>query len=314
MIYDSRLRSSVLKGLTAIRSHTRIRRWKYQGVEYRDFWADFRPEEFYMHGLLVEHRTRNEISVSSVYPGLPLGLLQKKFRLLNKVRIENRLFPRRKKRIWWTGENVRPPSGGSFSLHVSFEQENQSHSSVYFPLFYSELLFPNTDSRNRLGIEVPLPEELLQGRSTSTKDHFVCGFINNPVPARLHAISVLSNYGKVDVFGSLTRKPVEGKYDVARHYRFVLCFENSLYPGYVTEKLLDAYLCDSIPLYFGDLGKEPHINRKAIINANDFESLDDFARYVGSLSTKEYDTIHGEPLLNSMPNPRKLISAIQNLD
>ena len=92
-----------------------------------------------------------------------------------------------------------------------------------------------------------------------------------------------------------------------------MCFENDLFPGYITEKLLDAYLCGAVPLYWGDLGNEPHINRRAFINAKDFSSLYDFAKYVGNLSDVEYEKIQSEPLLNSLPSAEKLIKAIKNL-
>jgi hypothetical protein len=145
------------------------------------------------------------------------------------------------------------------------------------------------------------------------QEGFTCAFINNPEKNRLSAIELLSHLGKVDVFGSITGKAVEGKFSTAKNYRFVQCFENTLSPGYITEKLLDAYLCGAVPLYWGDLGSEPHINRKAFINAKDFSSLEEFARYVGNLSDEEYEKIHSEPLLNSLPSADELVRAIKNL-
>lgn len=35
-------------------------------------------------------------------------------------------------------------------------------------------------------------------------------------------------------------------------YKFNICFENSSYPGYLTEKLFDAYNAGCIPIYWGD--------------------------------------------------------------
>ncbi len=215
--------------------------------------------------------------------------------------------------IWWTGENATPPKNHKFDLCISFNQTSAGEKNVYFPLFYSELLFPNTDSRNRLGIELPPPSSLLERRKLPTQEAFACAYVNNPEATRLLALELLAQHGKVDVYGLMTGKPVEGKFSTAKSYKFVVCFENSLSPGYITEKLLDAYLCGAVPLYWGDLGNEPHINRKAFINARDFSSLEEFARYVGNLPDEEYKRIHSEPLLNSLPSADNLLKSIRNL-
>jgi hypothetical protein len=40
--------------------------------------------------------------------------------------------------------------------------------------------------------------------------------------------------------------------DIYKHYRFVISFENSIEPGYVTEKLVTALAGGAVPVYFGD--------------------------------------------------------------
>lgn len=42
------------------------------------------------------------------------------------------------------------------------------------------------------------------------------------------------------------------KLDVMGEYRFTLAFENSSRPGYTSEKLIDAWLAGSVPVYWGD--------------------------------------------------------------
>jgi hypothetical protein len=217
------------------------------------------------------------------------------------------------KKIWWTGEDVRPPFQEGYDLFISFDQDGLSGKNVCFPLFYSELLFPNQDAFQRLGGPVPEAASLTRPRMKTTTSGFACAFINNPEPTRLRAVEYLSKYGQVEIYGKISNTPNTRKLPNAQGFKFVLCFENSLFPGYITEKLLDAYLCGAVPLYWGDLGNEPHINRNSFINAKDFESLEDFASYVGSLSEIDYERIHREPLLNSVPSPDKLIQAIKSL-
>jgi hypothetical protein len=40
--------------------------------------------------------------------------------------------------------------------------------------------------------------------------------------------------------------------DVLRDYKFTIAFENSEHLGYTTEKLIDAWLADSVPIYWGN--------------------------------------------------------------
>lgn len=44
---------------------------------------------------------------------------------------------------------------------------------------------------------------------------------------------------------------VEDKLGTLRHFRFALCFENCVFPGYVTEKVFDCFLSGCVPIYLG---------------------------------------------------------------
>ena len=291
-----------------------MRTWKYKNTYYKDFWPQFNPKGFFLSEFIDTYSSTKAVHVESVFPGLlkiVFGKIQR--RILGQRKIKSKHGNGSPKRIWWTGENVRPPFQEGYDLFISFDQDDLSRENVYFPLFYSELLYPNQGTYQRLGGPVPDAVALTRPRSKIPASRFACAFMNNPEPTRLRAVEYLSKHGQVEVFGKISNTPNTQKFPNAQGFKFVMCFENNLFPGYITEKLLDAYLCGAVPLYWGDLGKESHINRKAFINAKDFESLDDFAHYVGSLSEIEYERIHSEPLLNSVPTPDKLIEAIKSL-
>jgi hypothetical protein len=44
---------------------------------------------------------------------------------------------------------------------------------------------------------------------------------------------------------------VEAKVDSLASYKYSICLENSSYDGYITEKFIDAFLCGTIPIYWG---------------------------------------------------------------
>jgi hypothetical protein len=47
------------------------------------------------------------------------------------------------------------------------------------------------------------------------------------------------------------RGTADNKQRTLRDYNFVIAFENSEYPGYITEKIIDAFKAGTVPLYWG---------------------------------------------------------------
>lgn len=46
--------------------------------------------------------------------------------------------------------------------------------------------------------------------------------------------------------------PVKNKLDFCSRYKFNICFENSPALGYTTEKIMDAFAANSVPIYYGN--------------------------------------------------------------
>ena len=56
-------------------------------------------------------------------------------------------------------------------------------------------------------------------------------------------------------------------------YQVNLCPENSLYPGYYTEKVVEAYAAGCLPVTWADPNISHDFNPDAIVNALDFASM-----------------------------------------
>lgn len=64
-------------------------------------------------------------------------------------------------------------------------------------------------------------------------------------------------------------------------YKFNIAFENSDSPGYVTEKLTDAYLANTVPIYWGSLhGIGSQFPKESMIYAPDFPDFASLINYV----------------------------------
>jgi hypothetical protein len=183
--------------------------------------------------------------------------------------------------VWCTFENRRPPAEG-YDLTYTFDKDQLNGTNCYLPLLYLYLEINAAESKHKYKVSQLMQQRNLSHEELAFRNGFVSTFINNPHPTRIHAVKELQKVGEVKLFGRSVNNYVDNKLDEASKYWFNLCFENDLYPGYVTEKVLEAYLSKSVPLYWGD-DKLGVLNPKAIINLNDFDSIELFVEYVSEL-------------------------------
>ena len=64
--------------------------------------------------------------------------------------------------------------------------------------------------------------------------------------------------------------PVADKLAFQRQYRFSIAYENSRDPGYVTEKIVDAFAAGTVPIYWGDPLIKQEFNPDSFVCADDY--------------------------------------------
>jgi hypothetical protein len=213
--------------------------------------------------------------------------------------------------IWFTGENVRPPAG-PWDGYLSFDTDPLNGSNAYLPLWWYSVGILGTPSSIFTSV-MPSWDQLLRSRDPGKpRPKFACAFINNPEPMRLHAIRALESVGQVDVFGGAVGRPVPDKAAIAQDYRFVVCFENDVYPGYVTEKPFEAWTTGAIPLWRGT-DPEGYINPKALVNAAALSNLEEFVSVVSHLdaSPSDWRFTASQPILSRPPDLRAALDVIR---
>jgi hypothetical protein len=77
---------------------------------------------------------------------------------------------------------------------------------------------------------------------------------------------------KVDSIRSVFRGPCNDKHELLSRYKFTIAYENTAYPGYVTEKVIDAIVSASIPVYMGAPDIAAQLPAEAFIDARAFAS------------------------------------------
>ena len=96
-------------------------------------------------------------------------------------------------------------------------------------------------------------------------------------PQRIRIANLLSAYKPVGMGGSLMNNVggrVADKIAFQTGYKFAVAFENSSTPGYVSEKIMDAFLSRAIPIYWGAPDVAQDFNPDAFVNVNDCGSLE----------------------------------------
>lgn len=185
--------------------------------------------------------------------------------------------PSRVTKIFFTGENRRP---WNYAAHAAITFDHLDGPSNYrLPLYVVEDWYQTT----KLGI----PSILDLDRNSSRERSGFCSFISgNPASVdRNEAFHLLSQYKKVDsggpLFNNIGYVLPRGsdaqihKMKFMMERKFNLCYENSSYPGYVTEKLFHALYTGAVPIYWGSPTVELDFNPEAFISRHNFGTFEE---------------------------------------
>jgi len=214
------------------------------------------------------------------------------------------------KRVLFTGENFRP----NYFLHdhaISFDHEN-SPRHYRLPLYvvclhqywthYYDTQMKDFDS--------------FLGRLNSNRDDVPAGFASfvqsNPNhQIRNQFVQKLMETQKVDCGGPLFNnigyvlprdEDLKNKNTFASERKFNIAFENGIYPGYVTEKLLDAFMARTVPVYLGSMTVERDFNTERFINCHEYEHLGQVIDKMAGMSDEDWLKMVNQPVWkNNIP-------------
>lgn len=128
--------------------------------------------------------------------------------------------------------------------------------------------------------------------------------VSNPnSKKRIRFFHKLSAFKQVDSGGRYLNNvggPVSNKLEFIKQYKFVFAFENSSYPGYVTEKLIEPCFIGSIPIYWGNPRVELDFNPKRFINYLDYDNEDDLVKRIMEIDGNDELAVQmlSEPIFN----------------
>jgi hypothetical protein len=276
-------------------------------VAFIDFWDNFDPNNNFLIHLFKS--VREDIEV--VEPLKADTIIFSCFGNSNS-------YYRDKKKIFFTGENKRP----NFNIceySISFDFDDYNGRNVRIPLWYYYIDWFNKGSYNNPDYLIPIdyldnPNEF----SNVKKDKFCSAVFSNPVDTRVNMINIINSYKQVDCYGKPHLLKLQDgeryKMDIISKYKFSVCFENSLYDGYYTEKLLHAKIAGNIPIYYSDKNYIKDFNPDSCLNLIDFENMEHLLEKIKEIDANDmiYKKMLSENLIlnKNLDNIKKQIVKI----
>jgi len=81
-----------------------------------------------------------------------------------------------------------------------------------------------------------------------------------------------------------SRGPAASKSSTIAHYRFALCFENSMLKGWITEKIFDCFFAGTVPVYWGAPDILDWVPAECFIDMRRFEDFADLRAFLTTLA------------------------------
>jgi len=200
---------------------------------------------------------------------------------------DNKNFDRKKvTKIFYTGENQRPDQYDC-DYAISFDH-NYSPWHYRLPLWIIYLWALKHVHKTDYN------KNSILKNNVKPKTNFCSFVVKNAFPQeRKDFYNKLTEYKKVDSGGELY-KNIKGdldgeaaKIDFLSSRKFNICFESQSYPGYVTEKILHAFLAGTVPIYWGSETVEADFNPRSIVNVHNFKDFDDVVKYIKTMDEND---------------------------
>ena len=185
-------------------------------------------------------------------------------------------------KIYYTGENLVPDFNiydyGISFYHLSFDDRY-----LRFPLWltYCWNVLDKIEEKEDYNFESLLNRKF-------------CNFVYSnggwADPIREKFFKRLSKYKKVDSGGKYLNNIgycVPDKLVFIKDYKFTIAIENSVVPGYTTEKIIEPMMVNSMPIYYGDPIVENDFNMKSCVHLRDYQSLDDAVEAIIELDKQD---------------------------
>tara|TARA_B100001093_G_scaffold318197_1_gene303537 strand:- start:455 stop:1396 length:942 start_codon:yes stop_codon:yes gene_type:complete len=274
-------------------------------VQFKDFWPDFEEKENFFTSLFEKFGCK--FSIVNENPDVIIFSVFGKYQ--HWSRLSRGVFPfsdQKVRKVFYTGEPLRKKKSLPFvvkqydriknaDLNLTF-QNTDEYNNIRLPLWILYYFYYSTSGCHK--------DMTLTNKST---DKFCCFIYSSHKAHRNAFCRTLSNYKNVDCagrclnnIGRLLGGGPEDKTNFQKPYKFSIAFENCTQTGYTTEKMLDAYKSNCIPIYYGSETIADDFNPETFINAHEFKSQNELIDYIKEVDNNKelYQTFLNKPIFS----------------
>lgn len=105
---------------------------------------------------------------------------------------------------------------------------------------------------------------------------------------------------------------IEQKWEVIKNYKFSICYENmGKQRGYITEKIFDAMIGGSVPIYLGASNILDYVPQSCFIDRNNFDSEWDLYQHLKNIDKETYMN-YMRAIRDYLDSPRAKLYSIEN--
>ncbi len=252
-------------------------------VGYTGFWQGFDYKTYAIHQLLSKHY---RVEVCDNPDILFYSIFNPVFSKEDAVR------------VGYIGENICPDFNIA-DYAISFEDITYADRHIRVPNW---IMNPKYDDA--------VEQMQHKHESSAIEKTGFCSFVvsNGDADAiRTRFFELLSGYKQIDSGGRYMNnigcpQGVPDKLAFQKQYKFAMAFENSSHSGYTTEKLVEAFAAQTVPIYWGDPDIGKVFNEKAFINVLKYESLEAAMEQIIKIDEDDalYQQMLQEPALNNI--------------
>lgn len=256
-------------------------------ITFINFWETFSPKDSIFYRILSKHF---ELECTD--------LAHAEYIFYSVWGDDHLYAPENAVKIYFTGEN-RTPNFNECDYALGFERLSFRDRYMRFPLYYIYPEFQLLEQKH-IGIDKHILE-IKKGFCSFTVSNGAC-------QPRNQMFKLLNNYKPVDSGGKFLNnigKRIKDKFTFDKEHKFSIAFENFSYNGYCTEKIVQAFAAQTIPIYWGDEQCEEIFNPKAFINVHKYKNLNEVLERI-----KEID--NNDELYLEMLSQPALISKQEN--
>ncbi|MER9392458.1 glycosyltransferase family 10 [Mesorhizobium sp. M0592] len=206
------------------------------------------------------------------------------------------------------GQNYKRLADPKIMRHFDIIMTHESRSDVWVPYLPRAVWWKDALARPIVPKTEEAPVALFQSAGLNYS-------------GRVDLANELARHIKIDSYGRYrNNRSVSGpdlgsktKIETIARHKFCLAMENSTEADYVTEKIYDAFMAGTVPIYLGAPNVDEFVPEHSFIDASAFASASDLAAYLQHLiaTPKDYEAYFD---WRSKPLPDNLVKRVQSLE